>query len=49
MQDLFYELRELTDAELEEVAGGGECCHGGSLINVENITVEASITVVVIL
>jgi len=51
MEELSYELRELTDTELAEVAGGGGF-HGGdgnALINVENNTVFAPITVVVVL
>jgi bacteriocin-like protein len=51
MEELSYELRELTDTELAEVAGGGGCCggDGNALINVENNTVIAPITVVVVL
>jgi hypothetical protein len=47
MEELSYELRELTDTELDEVAGGtGD---GDALINVERNTVIAPITVVVLL
>ena len=47
MEQLSYELRELTDTELDEVAGGtGD---GDALINVERNTVFAPITVVVLL
>ena len=45
MEQLSYELRELTDTELDEVAGGSG--DGDALINVENNTVVAPITVVV--
>jgi hypothetical protein len=45
MEELSYELRELTDTELDEVAGGtGD---GDALINVEHINVFAPVTVVV--
>ena len=47
MEQLSYELRELTDTELDEVAGGSG--DGNALINVENNTVVAPITVVVVL
>ena len=47
MEQLSYELRELTDTELDEVAGGSG--DGDALINVENNTVIAPITVVVVL
>ena len=46
MEELSYELRELTDTELNEVAGGGGH-DGDALINVEDIRVFAPITVVV--
>ena len=52
MEELSYELRELTDTELDEVAGGTGCgCSGDgdALINVENNTVIAPISVVVVL
>jgi hypothetical protein len=45
MEELSYELRELTDTELDEVAGGD----GNALINVEDNKVFAPITVVVVL
>jgi bacteriocin-like protein len=49
MEELSYELRELTDTELAEVAGGTGCgCDGNALINVENNTVFVPITVVVV-
>jgi len=47
MEELSYELRELTDTELDEVAGGSG--DGDALINVERNTVIAPITVVVVL
>jgi bacteriocin-like protein len=47
MEELSYELRELTDTELNEVAGGGGGGDGDALINVEDIRVFAPITVVV--
>ena len=43
MEELSYELRELTDTELDEVAGGD----GSALINVEDNRIFAPITVVV--
>jgi len=52
MEDRLHELRELTDTELAEVAGGTGCgCNGdgNALINVERNTVIAPITVVVLL
>ena len=51
MEELSYQVRELTDTELAEVAGGGGCCggDGNALINVERNTVIAPITVVVVL
>jgi len=45
MEELSYELRELTDTELDEVAGGGG--DGDALINVEDNRIFAPITVVV--
>jgi len=45
MEELSYELRELTDTELNEVAGGGG--DGDALINVEDNRIFAPITVVV--
>jgi bacteriocin-like protein len=47
MEDLFYELRELTDTELNEVAGGGGRDDGDALINVEDNNIYVPITVVV--
>jgi len=46
MEELSYELRELTDTELAEVAGGGGCCggDGNALINVENNSASVLIT-----
>ena len=50
MEQLSYELRELTDTELAEVAGGGGCCggDGNALINVERNNIFVPITVVVV-
>jgi bacteriocin-like protein len=48
MEDLFYELRELTDTELAEVAGGNGG-DGNALINVEDNKIFAPINVVVVL
>jgi bacteriocin-like protein len=49
VEDLFCELRELTDTELNEVAGGGGRDDGDALINVEDNHIFAPITVVVVL
>ena len=51
MEELSYELREFTDTELAEVAGGGGCCggDGSALINVENNKIFVPIPVVVVL
>ena len=46
MEELSYELRELTDTELHEVAGG-DGRDGNALINVEDNKIFAPITVVV--
>ena len=48
MEDRLHELRELTDTELAEVAGGTGCgCDGNALINVEDNKIFVPITVVV--
>ena len=50
MEELSYELRELTNTELAEVAGGTGCgCNGDgdALINVEDNKIFVPITVVV--
>jgi hypothetical protein len=47
MEELSYEVRELTDTELDEVAGGtGD---GNALINVERNFIFVPITAVVLL
>ena len=46
MEELSYELRELTDTELDEVAGGSG--DGNALINVERNNIFVPITVVVV-
>ena len=50
MEELSYQVRELTDTELAEVAGGGGCCggDGNALINVERNNIFVPITVVVV-
>jgi hypothetical protein len=51
MEELSYELRELTNTELAEVAGGTGCgCNGdgNALINVERNNIFVPITVVVV-
>jgi hypothetical protein len=50
MEDRLHELRELTDTELAEVAGGTGCgCNGdgNALVNVEDNKIFVPITVVV--
>ena len=47
MEELSYELRELTDTELDEVAGGSG--DGNALINVERNFIFVPITAVVLL
>ena len=50
MEDRLHELRELTDTELAEVAGGTGCgCDGNALINVERNFIFVPITAVVLL